>query len=227
MSLDLPAMEPELTTYPLVTEELLSKDNPIKTRVSMGTAEPYAITADSVTADPELAAALTRSDPHDYYGVYLVCSFLEAAQEVVEQATFSVVLSYADPAAGDPPIAWSLWPRRRATKPIHQAKSMGGSIGVSLGVNLALTAKVDEDAEVEQCYLVAAGEREPDPEWRFRRTSKTRLDGVHDLWLIARVEKGRQGIAEYGVSAKVDREKFGIAYTRVDVPDDKRIVYLR
>lgn len=229
MSLDLPAVQPELTTYPLVTERTFGKADQIETRVSVGTAEPYPITADRVTGDPDLAAALTRSNRHDYYGVYLVCSFLEAAPETIEQATFSVVLSYAAPAGGDAPVAWSLWPRKLATNPVHQAKSVEGSIGVQLvGVNLELKGGVEEDADVEQCYLVAAGEREPDPEWRFRRMAKTQpsLDGSHHLWLLARVDKGREAVAEYGVTAKVNRPKFGISYTRVDVPDQKR-VYLR
>jgi hypothetical protein len=227
MSLDLPAPRPELTTYPLVMERTLGKAGQVETRVSIGTAEPYPITADRVTDDPDLAAALIRSNRHDYYGVYLVCGFLEAAPETVERATFSVVLSYADPAAGDAPIAWSLWPRKLAAKPVHETKSVEGSIGVKLGVDLELKGGVDKDADVEQCYLVAAGEREPDPEWRFRRTATTALGGSHHLWLVARVDRGREAVAEYGVNARVNRPKFGIARTRVDVPDQKRTVYLR
>ena len=74
---------------------------------------------------------------------------------------------------------------------------------------------------------MAAGEREPDPEWRFRRTPKVALEGVHDLWLVAQVERGREAVVAYGVNATVRRPKFGISYTRLDVPVPERTVRLK
>jgi hypothetical protein len=135
VSLNLLVTRPELTAYPLATERTLGGSQyQVETRISIGTAEPYPITASRVTDDPDLAITLNRHDRHDYYGVFLICSFLEAIPEVVEQATFSVMLSYTDPAADDQPIAWSLWPRKLATKPVHQTKSVKGSIGIKLTV---------------------------------------------------------------------------------------------
>jgi len=228
MSLNLLVTQPELTAYPLVAERTLGgPQHQVETRVSIGTAEPYPITANRMTDDPELANALNRSDRHDYYGIYLVCSFLEAVPETVEQATFSVALSYGDPAADDQPIAWSLWPRKLVTKPVRQTKSVKGSIGIKLGVDLGLEGSYSEEADADQCYVVAAGEREPDPEWHFRRTAKVALDGVHDLWLVAQVERGREAVALYGVNATVRRPRFGISYTRLDVPVPKRTVHLK
>jgi hypothetical protein len=228
MSLNLSVTRPELTAYPLITERTLGgPQHQVETRVSIGTAEPYPITANRVTDDPELATALSHSNRHDYYAIYLVCSFLEAVPEVVEQATFSVALSYADPGSDNQPIAWSLWPRKLVTKPAHQTKSVKGTIGIKLGIDLGLEGSYSEEADEGQCYVVAAGEREPDPEWRFRRTAKVSLDGAHDLWLVAQVERGREAVAVYGVNATVRRPRFGIAYTRLEVPVQKRTVHLK
>ncbi len=229
MSLDLLVTRPELTTYALAAERTLGGPQyELETRVSIGTAEPYPITANRVTDDPDLAVTLNRYDRHKYYGICLVCSFLGAAPEVVEHATFSVTLSYADPGADDKPIAWSLWPRKLVTKPVHQTKSFKGSIGIKVGIDLRLEGGHSEEADEDQCYVVAAGEREPDPEWRFRRTAKVAaLDGVHDLWLVAQVERGREAAVVYGVNAVVRRPKFGISYTRLDIPVPKRTLHLK
>jgi hypothetical protein len=228
MSFDLMVTQPEFTTYPLVTEPTLGGPHlQVQTRVSIGTAEPYPITTSRVTNDPELASALERSQRHDYYGVYLVCSFLEAASETVEHATFSVALSYADPAEHDQPIAWSLWPLKLTTKPVHQTRNAKARIGIKVGADLGLEGGYEEEVDVEQCYVVAAGEREPDPEWRFRRTATATLDGSHDLWLVAQVGRGREAVAAYGLAATVRRPRFGISHARLEVPVQQRIVHLR
>jgi hypothetical protein len=228
MSFDLSVTQPELTPYPLVTER--TRGGPhleVQTRVSIGAADPYPITTSRVTNDPELAFALEHSERHDFYGVYFVCTFLEAASETVEDAMFSVALSYADPAEHDQPIARSLWPRKLTTKPIHLEKAAKGRIGIKVGADLGFEGGIEERVDVEQCYVVAAGEREPDPEWRFRRTATATLDGAHDLWLVAQVGRGREAVAVYGLAATVRRPKFGISHTRLEVPVQQRTVHLR
>lgn len=228
MSYELSVTRPVLTAYPLVAERTLGGPHlQVQSRVSIGTAEPYPITTSQVTNDPELTAALEHSERYDYYGLYLVCTFLEAASEAVEHATFSVALSYAHPAEDDQPIAWSLWPRKLITKPVHQTKFAKGRIGIKVGADLGLEGGYSEEVDVEQCYVVAAGEREPDPEWRFRRTATTTLDGVHDLWLVAQVARDREAVAIYGLAATVRRPRFGISYARLAVPIQQRTVHLR
>jgi hypothetical protein len=224
LQLELASVDP----FDLVVERTLGTPaDAVRSRVSIGFAVPYLVTEEAVSGEPALVAALREHGAYDYYALAFVCSFVERDGECIEGATFSVVLSIDGEDESNVPIAWSLWPDRLSSKPVHRTKSAGLTVGVSLAADLTIKGEHSGEYDEEQCYVVAAGEREPDPEWTYRRTKTISLDGSHEMSLIAQVPKGRDAKATYGVTATVVRPRLRVAYARVDVPRARRTVRLQ
>lgn len=212
-----------LTEFALTPDQTLGgRSDAVASRVSIGQAQPWRVTVDKVAERPDLIEALRTQARSDYYVLAFVCSFLERDGEHIESATFGVQLRSTD--GGAAPIAWSLSPVRSYSRPIHVNQGLGIDVGVHLGADLKLTGSTSQNYDKELLYVTAAGERESDPEWEYRRRPNVTLDGPHEMTLVAQVPAGQSAMATCGLSTLIMRPRWGISHAHLRLPTQQAIL---
>ena len=122
-------------------------------------------------------------------------SFRPSQGEWFERVLVSVLLQPTDPTSEERPFARQLAPKRLSS----DAYSVEN--GITLGVKAAppgmeLKAEASESVrkQISEPYVVAAGEGEPDPEWRYQRTETMALEGSYEMAMV--VQRKRDVPAE-------------------------------
>lgn len=196
---------PEIQDFDLAAETFLggppTEDGDPQRRASVGKPQVRPIRHDEVSDDPELLSFLDHSGS-DYYLVRLTCSIGVSPDDVLDGATVGVDLR----AGNGEPIAWSLSPLRLTQRVRHPKLTLG--MDINLGPMLTIRGDWARADEEEQCYVYALGEREPDPEWRYRRTADDKLDGVHDMALVVQARRGAEVDGTVRISARITHRRF-------------------
>jgi hypothetical protein len=206
---------PELIDLPLEPEVFLgggpqSADS--HRRASVGRPEVRQIGVSEVSDDPDLVAFVEQSTS-TFFLVSLVCGFAAGEHDRIESARVGVDLE----SEGDEAIAWSLSPVRL----VHPVKpvSLQAGVAVKLGPFLSIHGDWAAPDEVDKCFVYAVGEREPDPEWRYKRTASESLNGLQHMAMV--VEAAPQTVARGSISVEARlTHRNALIRTKVTMPPD-------
>lgn len=180
-------------------------------RVRIGGPIVVPLTADRVPAG-DLADYILQEAGHSRYSlVHLRLSFVHDAKWPISDATVAVLLEGDD--QSDPPVAWSLDPKRETRR-----RRVGST--VALGAKLDFVEPRVErttTADQEIVVLTALGELRSDPEWRFHGTKDYPLDGMYALSVVAKVAAGGNATARCAIGARVETGMALISY-RAAIP---------
>ena len=177
----------------------------------------------SVQDDHELQQFIEQqSSEFQFYLVLLACSFSPSDDEPFVRAWIEVQLSRADKTDGTHPIAWSMKPKRTTT-PIDFSNKL--EVGGSLKFPLADVSTKGEENKTwsrEYIFIDALNELHDHPIWQFSKTPLQELRGSHRLAMIVRspIESGTT--ASVGLSATVQRKRFGLIAYNAAFPEGKR-----
>lgn len=215
--------EPELTDVVLEARQLLGDDLGADdlqepARVSFGVCDPIQLAAGGPDVDAELAAYLIANKEYRFVAAGFTCSF-RPGDDPITECRLAIRLRRSQPdAASTAPVAWSVDPEM-AFKPIK--RTVRNSLDAearyiaSAGVSHEVTVEYTRD----DCYLVATGKGEPVAEWFFRKTTTVpKLEGMHDIRLVARCPAGMAVTADVLMSAKVQRRAGGLVPYRAVLP---------
>jgi len=143
-----------------------------------------------------------------FHLVHAAVTFESApADPPLELAVLGLRLSAVAGAIGGPdPVAWSMAPLR-TTHPVQQSTTW--RLGPKLTV-LEVEASLGEverttSHRMDEVFIEAGRLLRSDPEWRFRRTSTSALDGAHRLVMVVRGARDAGVRAEVSVQATVRR----------------------
>jgi hypothetical protein len=168
-----------------------------------------------IVKDKQLRAFLTGEKRSSRFAfVHIVISFHPSSQ-LLESVVVSLSLSHREGPQVPAPIAWSLSPVK-VTTPGTVVDKVG--LTAKLGV-ASYEASQTSEASKEDAFLVAVGERESDPEWRFTGTRKRPLVGVHGLSTVVQAPAGVQVFADLLVAATI-RRPLGLTRYRAELAHD-------
>lgn len=191
------------------------------TRFSFGRTNPVAVTSPTPDIDdPELSRDLESDQDHSFYSLAFTCSFRPDDEPLVE-SRLVINLKFDQPdAGGDSPIARLLQPVLLA-KPIERLTIFNGVPNFTVwAASFGGVGKTRQDkVNVEDAYLIANGKGEASAEWFFRTTKAVKLEGMHDLRLIAQAPHGVPAVAELSMTAKIKRRFAGIVPYRAVLPE--------
>jgi hypothetical protein len=125
--------------------------------------------------------------------------------------------------AANPPIAWSLDPRRLYRPPKQITRTIG--LTAQLGL-LAPSGQMQEVQPGTDPLLVALGELESAPEWQFTGSNLNPLEGIYALTLVSKIPIGIEAHANLAISARLQRKALGVFPYTAELSEDKRIVSL-
>lgn len=188
-------------------------------RVRVGGPIVVPLTADRVPAG-DLADYILQEAAHSRYSLlHLRVSFVHDARRPISDATVAILLE--GDGQGDPPLAWSLDPKR-------ETRQRRVGITVALGAKLDFVEpRVERTTSVDQeiVVLTALGELRSDPEWRFQGDKDYPLDGMYALSLVAKIAAGRGATARCAIGGRVERGMALIPY-RAAIPEQVTIVVI-
>ena len=191
------------------------------TRFSFGRTNPVAVTSPTPDIDDlELSRDLEGDQDHRFFSLAFTCSFRPDDDPLLE-SRLVINLRFEQPdAGGDSPIARLLQPVLLA-KPIERLTIFNGVPNFTVWVaSFGGVGKTQQDkVDVQDAYLVANGKGEASAEWFFRATKAVKLEGMHDLRLIAQVPRGVPTVAELSMTAKIRRRFVGIVPYRAVLPE--------
>ncbi|TDC20108.1 hypothetical protein E1265_22785 [Streptomyces sp. 8K308] len=154
----------------------------------------------------------------DFYLLSLVCAFRPPADgaPLVDAA---VGLRLESPGEPDDrqPIAWSISPKARR-RPVQRRTT------VSITAQLAIVEAGVEVApgQGEQLFVVGTGERDSDPEWRFRAVDDHPLIGDETLDVVVRAPAGAPVVAHLMAAATIRHRRLGVLLSLIHHSEAKR-----
>jgi hypothetical protein len=181
-------------------------------RASVGRPAVRQIGVTEVSDDPALVAFVQQSTSR-FFLVSLVCGFAAGEHDRIDSATVGVDLE----SDGDEAIAWSLSPVRL----MHRVPGIdiGAGADITFGPFLSIHGDWATPEEREKCFVYAVGEREPDPEWRYRRTALESLNGLQQMAMVVEVPPHTVARGSVRVEARLTHRNVLIR-TRVTMPAD-------
>jgi hypothetical protein len=198
----------------------------IEGRISLSTAVVHPLTAEEAAAgEAEWLGFLTaEASRSDYLLLSLTCAFRPPANgDPFADAAVGVLLESVDEPADRQPIAWSVSPKKRS-HPVERATT------ISLSAKLAIIESSLELAPGqgrEDVFVMGMGERDSDPEWRIRPTSRHPLIGDETFTMIVKATTGAAVQAHVTVAATIKHRRFGLIPYRADLPAALRSIDLR
>ncbi|MGK4581626.1 hypothetical protein [Kitasatospora sp. HPMI-4] len=225
VSIDVPVLrDVELSPVPRLNTPTTSA--PLRGRVSLGVAVVRRLTAEQAAqGDEEWLDFLESESAHsDYLLLSLVCAFRPADNDdVFVDAGVGIQLEAPDEPEDRQPIAWSIAPKKRA--------SPAGRVGrIALTAKLAIvesTLDVTPNQQQEHLFLVGMGERDSDPEWRFKATSSVPLIGDETLTIVVKAPARAAVRAHVSVAATVRQRRLGLIPYRAELPSTLRTIDLQ
>ncbi|MFF2142086.1 hypothetical protein [Kitasatospora sp. NPDC058190] len=225
VSIDAPVLrDVELSPVPRLNTPTTSAS--LRGRVSLGVAAVCRLTAEQATqGDEEWLDFLESESAHsDYLLLSLVCAFRPSDNDdPFVDAGLGIRLEAPDEPADRQPIAWSIAPKKRLAP--------AGRVGrIALTAKLAIiesTLDVTPNQQQEHLFLVGMGERDSDPEWRFKPTSSVPLIGDETLTVVVKAPAGATVRAHVSVAATVRQRRLGLIPYRADLPPALRTIDLQ
>jgi hypothetical protein len=159
----------------------------------------------------------SQTTTSDYFGLNLMLSFRSAPSfDPFVRATVSVSLEAPDRGPGQQPLAWSISPKKR----MHPVtKQIRASLTASLGF-VESTIEYTPGLPRDEAFLVSAGERTDNPEWRFQAKPGMPLIGDEELSLVIKSPKGVEVCARVAIAATVKQQKMrGLIRYRAQLPN--------
>lgn len=214
---------PDLTDVVLEARPLLGDDigddgRSVPRRVSFGVCDPVPLSADDPGTDPELAAYLRAHQQYRFVAVGFTCSF-RPGDDPIAQCRLAIRLRRDEPdGAAAPPTVWSVDPELMF-KPIKRTvqNTLNGEAKYILSAGASRTTT--KEYSTDDCYLVSTGKGESVAEWFFRPTvTVPRLEGMHDIRLVARCPAGARATADVLMAAKVQRRAAALVPYRAVLP---------
>ncbi|WP_143082269.1 hypothetical protein [Nonomuraea wenchangensis] len=226
--LDLDTAAPALHDIELVAEPRLNAPaSPprLKERVSLGAVVRALTVEEAAAGEEEWSDFLKTESPHsDYFMLSLVCAFRPTRNgDPFVDAAVGIQLESPGKADDQQPIAWSISPKKRLVPARRAAR-------IALTAKLAIvesSVEFSPEGEHEELFVVGMGERDSDPEWRFRKTSSTPLIGDETLTVIVKTSAGAPTQARISVAATVRHRHLGVIPYRAELPPVLRIIDLR
>jgi hypothetical protein len=160
--------------------------------------------------DTETAAFIRGDDSSAYYLVRLVLSFYPSDKAPIIAADIGLLLSHEGPATTEAPTAWSMTPSEvRTTLPESTSVKITANLGFPKGeIRSPVTS-------VEEPFLLALGEGQSNPEWRFRATSAhEEIVGTHRLSVIVRAPGDFRCRGAVVIAATVLKRRAGLLRCR-------------
>lgn len=215
--------EPDLTDVILEARQLLgdglSEDERHEPgRISFGACDPIPLSASDPDLKPDLAAFLTAHTEDRFVAVGFTCSF-RPADDPITECRLATRLRRTEPGgtAGDPRV-WSVEPEMMY-KPIERTVQIALNAEAKYVLSAGATHTATEKYTVDDCYLISTGKGEAVAEWFFRPTlTVPKLEGMHDVRLVARYPAGIPVTADVLMSAKVRRRAAGLVPYRAVLP---------
>ncbi len=215
--------EPDLTEVVLESRHLLGDrldedDLREARRVSFGVSDPVPLSADSPGVDPDLAAFLAGHQQDRFVAAGFTCSF-RPAEEPITEARLAIRLRRTEPdgPAGEP-VVWSVEPET-LHKPIERTAKFTLNAQAKYILSAGGSRETTQKYTVDDCYLISTGKNESVAEWFFRPTTTVpKIEGMHDLRLVARFPAGTPVTADVLMSAKVQRRAAGVIPYRAALP---------
>ncbi|CAL9508672.1 hypothetical protein SUDANB15_03575 [Streptomyces sp. enrichment culture] len=198
----------------------------IEGRVSLSTAVVHPLTPEEAAGDEtEWLGFLTAEAPHsDYLLLSLTCAFRPPANgDPFADASVGVLLESPGEPADRQPIAWSISPKKRS-HPVERSTTIGLSAKLAI---VESTLEVTPAQGREELLVVGMGERDSDPEWRVKATSRHPLIGDETFTVIVKAAAGAPAQAHLTVAATVQHRRFGLIPYRADLPATLRTIDLR
>jgi hypothetical protein len=215
--------EPELTNVVLEARQLLgdglSNDEQREPdRVSFGVCDPITLSAGNPQLEPDLATFLAAHQDDRFVAAGFTCSF-RPADDPITECRLAIRLRRSEPgrATGDP-VVWSVEPTMMH-KPIERTVEIALTAEAKYVLSAGASHNVTEKYTVDDCYLISTGKGESVAEWFFRPTTTVpKLEGMHDVRLVARCPVGIPVTADVLMSAKVRRRAAGLVPYRAVLP---------
>lgn len=198
----------------------------IEGRVSLSTAVVHPLTAEEAAAgEAEWLGFLTAEASHsDYFLLSVTCAFRPPAHgDPFSDAAVGVLLESPGEPADRQPIAWSISPKERS-HPVERATTVGLSAKLAI---VETTLEVAPGQGREELFVIGMGERDSDPEWRIKATSRHPLIGDETFTLIVKAAAGAPVQAHMTVAATIKHRRFGLIPYRADLPATLRTIDLR
>lgn len=195
-------------------------------RVSLGAPMVRPLTAAAAAAGDADWRPFLEAEGRDsvYLLLSLFCTFrADPDSDAIVDAAVGIQLEAPDAAADRQPIAWSIAPKRRS-----RAVNRAGR--VALTAKLAIvesTVEYAPDLAGEEVFVVGMGERDSDPEWRFRATGGFPLIGDEELTVVVKAPAGVPARASVTLAATVRHKRLGLIPYRAALPPVFQSVDLR
>lgn len=224
LDIDVPSLQ-DVDLLPVPRLNTPTQSARLRGRVSLGVAAVRRLSAEEAAAGDEHWRDFLESESahSDYLLLNLVCAFRPADDDPFVDAGVGIRLEAPDEPSDRQPIAWSIAPKKRVVP--------AGRVG-----KLALTAKlaivessleVTPDQQREHLFLVGMGERDSDPEWRFRATSAAPLIGDETLSIVVKAPSGTPVRAHVSIAATVKQRRLALLPYRADLPPALRTINLQ
>jgi hypothetical protein len=215
--------EPQLTDVILEARHLLGDglgEDELREpgRVSFGVRDPVMLSASSPGVETDLATFLADHQEDRFVAAGFTCSF-RPADEPITECRLAIRLRCTEPgsAAGDP-MVWSVEPEMMY-KPIERTRQVTLNAQAKYVLSVGASREATEKYTVDDCYLISTGKNESVAEWFFRPTATVpKIEGMHDLRLVARCPAGIPVTADVLMSAKVQRRAAGLIPYRAVLP---------
>jgi hypothetical protein len=104
---------------------------------------------------------------------------------------------------------------------VHQvaAANLDAGVAITLGPFLKIHGDWAAPDALDKCFVYAVGEREPDPEWRYRRTATESLNGLQRMAMVVEVAPHTAARGSVTVEARLTHRN-AIFRTTVKMPAD-------
>lgn len=181
-------------------------------RVSVGEPQAMPLRPEDLADGP--AGEFLRQQAAAFWLLNLTISFYPEPKEPVDSAAIGLLLSHDGPAGSATPIAWSIWPTKLGA-PASQCSTIAVTAKLGL-VEPQLSRSTTRESE--NPFLLGLGERQCDPEWRFRRISGHDIEGIHRLAAIIRAPREVRVTAGVTVAASICRRVAGLVRYRAAIP---------
>lgn len=215
--------QPDMTDIVLEARQLLgdglSEDDLRETkRVSFGACDPIRLSADSPGIESDLAAYLIANKEYRFVAAGFTCSF-RPGDDPITECRLAIRLRRNQPDGPSPdPVVWSVDPEilfKPIKRTIQNALNAQAKYILSAGASRTATSEYT----IDDCYLISTGKGESIAEWFFRHTAAVpKLEGMHDIRLVARCPAGVSAIADVRMSAKVQRRAARLVPYRAILP---------
>lgn len=175
-------------------------------RVSLGVPQVQRLDETALATDPALQNFVRSHPDHRFHVLHLACTLDEDASQTLREAELRVQLTSA--ALGEPPIAWSMDPRRLSNVETIERKSTLGADLKFLDLGAKLGSENKSTTEIETSYVVAYNELDSAPYWKIDRNKSKPLSGSLRFSMVVKSRGG--ATANVSLKAEVDSKLFGL-----------------